>query len=74
MSPEAAARLCTEQANRASGPYGAVSVGVGSGGRASTDFVIGITSDALAGRDPQAVYDDCMRARSGQGPIRPYIP
>ena len=46
--------------------------GVGSGGM-STGLSLSVTSDYLRGRDPQAVYDACIRAKTGQGPTRPLV-
>ncbi|SHJ24386.1 hypothetical protein SAMN04488012_106100 [Palleronia salina] len=66
MSPEAAQRVCADRARAAAGPTGTVGIGVGSGGVA-TDLEIGISSDFIRGRDPQAVYDDCMARRTQVG-------
>jgi hypothetical protein len=66
-----AERQCVERARLAQQPRGELAVGVGSGGRTSTDFSVEVTSDFLAGRDPAAVYDACVRQRSGQAPSRP---
>ena len=70
MSPEHAARVCEERARGALGPSGYVAAGISTAGpRARGE--IGVTSDYLQGRDPQRLYEQCVRARSGQGPIRP---
>ncbi|MEL7344029.1 MAG: hypothetical protein AAFN59_04100 [Pseudomonadota bacterium] len=71
ISPERAADLCEDRARAATGPTGSIGVGVNSerGGVISGDITI--TSDFIAGRDPYEVYDSCVRARTGQGPIRP---
>jgi hypothetical protein len=70
LSPEAAARTCEARARAATGPTGEVYIGISeTGPRAGGS--IGISSDYLQGRDPYVVYDQCVRQRSGQGPIRP---
>ena len=71
-SPEAAYRACAARAQAALGPQGAVELGVGSGGM-STGLSLSVTSDYLRGRDPEAVYDACIRAKTGQGPTRPLV-
>lgn len=71
VSPEIAARQCEERARAATGPTGSVGVGISSDGDTAGHFEIGITSDAIYGRDPYEVYDSCVRQKSGQGPIRP---
>lgn len=70
VSPQLAARQCEERARAATGPTGEIAVGVGSEG-ARSKIKVGITSDYIQGRDPYQVYDSCVRAKSGQGPIRP---
>lgn len=72
VSPELAARQCEERARQADGPFGEVSVGIGSGG-ARSRVELGVTSDFLQGRDPQEVYETCVRQKTGQGPIRPLV-
>ena len=71
VSPEAAARQCEERARAAVGLTGEFSAGVTSTGPDIGDWEIGITSDALQGRDPFEVYESCVREKTGQGPIRP---
>ncbi|MGI9393391.1 MAG: hypothetical protein ACR2OY_01965 [Boseongicola sp.] len=73
MSPERAADFCEDRARDATGPIGGVHIGVGSGGHVHTGVAIGVTSDYLRGSDPQVVYEDCVRQKTGQGPIRPLI-
>ncbi|WP_227284392.1 hypothetical protein [Boseongicola sp. H5] len=72
MSPERAYQTCSERARAAAGPTGSIGVGVGSGGPTAR-LEVGITSDYLAGRDPQLVYDRCFRQLTGAGPTRPLI-
>lgn len=70
ISPERAAEQCEERARAATGPTGKVGIGIGSDG--PDGFLeVGITSDYLRGRDPFVVYDQCVRQKTGQGPIRP---
>ena len=70
MSPENAARVCEERARAATGPTGSVSIGISNKGP-SVGADIGISSDYIQGRDPYVVYEQCVRQKSGQGPIRP---
>ncbi|MEM6385953.1 MAG: hypothetical protein AAF718_06925 [Pseudomonadota bacterium] len=70
VSPERAADMCEDRARAATGPTGEVGVGVGSGGVGGR-VEIGITSDFIQGRDPFVVYEECVRQKTGQGPIRP---
>jgi len=51
---------------------GQVAVGVGSGG-ISSKVELGVSSDYLKGRDPYVVYDDCVRQKTGQGPVQPLV-
>ena len=65
-----AERQCFERAELALKPRGEVAIGVGTGGpRASVDLTV--SSDYLQGRDPSAVYETCVMAKSGQPPSRP---
>lgn len=73
MSPEQAARHCEDRARAATGPTGSIGVGISSGGHTRTSIGIGVTSDFLLGRDPQEVYENCVRRKTGQGPIRPLV-
>ena len=71
FSPELAADQCEEEDRKAAGPTGEIGIGVNSDGRVSNSIEIGISSDFLFGKDPQRVYEDCVRRKTGQGPIRP---
>ena len=71
ISPELAAEQCEEQARKAAGPTGEIGIGVNSDGRVTNRIEIGISSDFLTGKDPEQVYEDCVRRKTGQGPIRP---
>ena len=70
MSPERAANVCEDRARAATGITGEIEVGVGSDG-VGGGVELGVTSDYLRGRDPYVVYDECVRQKTGQGPIRP---
>lgn len=72
VSPERAYEICTERARAAAGPTGEIGIGIGSGGP-STRIEIGITTDYLAGRDPQEVYATCYRQQTGTAPTRPLL-
>ena len=71
ISPERAAEICEDRARQAAGPTGEVGIGINSSGDVSPRLEIGITSDYLMGRDPYLVYENCVREKTGQGPIRP---
>jgi hypothetical protein len=73
VSPERAADMCEDRANAAAGPTGEVGIGINNSGKVSTGFEVGITSDYIRGRDPHAVYEECVRQKTGQGPIRPLV-
>lgn len=70
VSPERAADMCEERARAATGPTGEVGIGIGTDGPKG-NVEIGVTSDFLRGRDPFIVYEECVRQKTGQGPIRP---
>ena len=71
ISPDLAAKQCEEQARSAAGPTGQIGIGVNSDGRATNSIEIGISSDFLIGKDPQQVYESCVRRKAGEAPIRP---
>lgn len=71
MSPERAAAQCEERARAAQGPTGSVTVGVNSRTGGFAGASVGVSGDFLAGRDPLAVYEQCVYGLSGQAPIRP---
>ncbi|MCG6884481.1 MAG: hypothetical protein LJE62_12075 [Silicimonas sp.] len=70
MSPERAADVCEDRARAATGPTGEIGIGIGSNGPGGY-VEVGVTSDYIQGRDPYILYDQCVRQKSGQGPIRP---
>ncbi len=71
VSPEVAAAQCEERARAAQGPTGEIGVGINSDGNVSTGLSIGLSSDFIAGRDPEEVYVNCVRQKTGMDPIRP---
>lgn len=71
MDPERAARYCEDRARAAQGPTGRVTLGANSQSGGFVGGEIGVSSDFLTGRDPLDVYEECVRARTGAGPIRP---
>jgi hypothetical protein len=72
MSPQLAADLCEERARGAVGPTGEIFMGVSNRGPVGGGE-ISISSDYLTGRDPQVIYEQCVYARTGQGPVRPLV-
>jgi ABC-type amino acid transport substrate-binding protein len=72
VSEELAYEQCTERAMLAAQPRGEIGIGVGSDGPAARGSVT-ISSDFIAGRDPQLVYENCFRNLTGAGPTRPLI-
>lgn len=70
VSPEVAANRCEERARAAQAPTGGVTFGVNSRTGPSTSATIGLSSDFLQGRDPDAVYDRCVLEMTGESPIR----
>lgn len=73
MSPERAADVCEDRANAAAGPTGEIGIGVTNRGKVGGNLEIGVTSDYLRGADPYQVYEDCVRQKTGQGPVRPLV-
>lgn len=70
MPLEDAERQCFDRARLAQQPRGEVFVG-GSTNGAVAGLDVTISSDYLSGRDPSAVFDSCVMAKSGQPPSRP---
>ena len=71
VDPERAAQVCERRAQAAQGPTGAVTLGASSDDGPFGAVQIGVSGDYLAGRDPVAVYEDCVVQRTGAPPIRP---
>lgn len=66
-----AERACLASARDAMGPRTEMGVGIGSHGVRRGYVQVGISSDQIMGRDPSAVFQDCVLRRSGQMPARP---
>ncbi|MCF2906597.1 hypothetical protein L0666_16505 [Octadecabacter sp. CECT 8868] len=73
ITPERAAEICEEKARAAQGPTGSASVGANSETGAYSGLEISLSSDFLAGRDPNDVYAECIYDRTGAAPIRPLV-
>jgi len=71
MSPERAADRCEERARAAQGPQIGLTLGANSDSGAFASGSIGISADAIRGRDPVAVYESCVFNLTGELPIRP---
>ena len=70
VSQATAERQCLARAHSATGPHGSVAVGAGTGGVRSR-VEIDISTDYLLGRDPAAIYDQCVLEKTGQPPSQP---
>lgn len=71
VSLQQAEKACFERARLAQHPRGKVGLGVNSNGNASGLLDLQVSSDFLQGRDPSAVYDQCVVQKSGQVPSQP---
>jgi len=71
MSPERAADRCEERARAAQGPQIGLTLGANSDSGPFASGSIGISADAIRGRDPVAVYESCVFNLTGELPIRP---
>jgi hypothetical protein len=71
ISVQEAERQCFQRARLAQQPRGEVAIGATSDGRAAGGISLEISSDYIAGRDPSAVYETCVMAKSGEPPSRP---
>lgn len=71
VDPERAAQECEARARAATGPTGSVTLGANSNSGPYAGLTIGLSGDYLAGRDPHAVYSNCVWQKTGAGPIRP---
>jgi hypothetical protein len=72
ISVEQAERQCLERAQLAQEPQVEVALGVNNRGQVLTGGSFGISTDYLAGRDPSAVFDACVKSQSGQFPTRSF--
>lgn len=71
ITPERAADRCEERARAAQGPEVGLTVGANSNSGGFAEGSISISSDALRGLDPLAVYESCVMNLTGEPPIRP---
>ena len=71
ISPERAADRCEERARAAQGPEIGLTLGTNSSDGPFAEGSISISSDAIRGRDPIAVYESCVFNLTGEAPIRP---
>ena len=71
VSHPQAERACFERARLAQQPRGTVGVGVNSNGKTSGLLDLQVSTDYLQGRDPAAVYDQCVYQKSGLPPSQP---
>jgi hypothetical protein len=71
LSPERAADRCEERARAAQGPEIGMRMGVSSENGAFGGASLGLSLDAIQGRDPLAVYESCVMNLTGELPIRP---
>jgi hypothetical protein len=65
-----AERECFQRARLAQQPRGEVGVGVSSDGKVASKIELNISSDYIQGRDPSAVFDQCVYEKSGMAPSR----
>lgn len=72
ISVEQAERACVERAQLAQKPQVEVFVGGNNRGQSLMGGSLGISTDYLAGRDPDAVFTECVKSQSGQFPTRSY--
>ena len=66
-----AEKACFERARLAQQPRGTVGLGVNSNGQTSGLLDVQVSTDFLQGRDPSAVYDQCVYQKSGMPPSQP---
>lgn len=66
-----AERACFDRARLAQQPRGTVGLGVNSNGQTSGLLDVQVSTDFLQGRDPSAVYDQCVYQKSGMAPSQP---
>ncbi|WP_375254733.1 hypothetical protein [Yoonia sp.] len=71
ITAEQAADRCEDRARAAQGPEVEMIMGVSRENGAFGGASVGISLDALQGRDPQAVYESCVMNLTGETPIRP---
>lgn len=70
VSVQQAERQCLARAKAATGPQGEIAVGI-SNGKPRGSIKLDVNSDYLMGRDPSAIFDQCVFQKSGQPPNQP---
>jgi hypothetical protein len=72
-TPEQVADRCEREVRSTTAVSGEFGMGYASGRGFVNTSKIGISAGVNLGgaRDPRMAYEDCVRARSGQGPVRP---
>lgn len=70
VSVQQAERQCLERAKSTAGPRGEIGMGI-SNGKPRSRIKLEVNSDYLMGRDPSAVFDQCVFQKSGQPPSQP---
>lgn len=72
-TPEQVADRCEREVRSTTAVAGEFGMGYASGRGFVNTSKIGITAGVNLGgaRDPRVAYEDCVRTRSGQGPVRP---
>ena len=71
VSVQQAERECFDRARLAQQPRGTVKLGGTSTGKVAGGLELNVSSDYLLGKDPSAVFETCVMAKSGQAPTRP---
>lgn len=71
VSLQQAEKACFDRARLAQQPRGEVAVGVNSNGKVGGAIELNVSSDYLQGRDPSAVFDQCVYQKSGLPPSQP---
>jgi hypothetical protein len=71
VSLQQAERACFERARLAQQPRGEVGIGIDSNGDVGGNIELNVSSDYIMGRDPSAVFDQCVYEKSGLPPSRP---
>ena len=71
VDPLVAAERYEARARAAQGPTGGITLGASSSDGPFGGVSVGLSSDYLAGRDPLAVYESCVRDLTGAPPVRP---
>lgn len=67
-----AERECLDRARLAQKPQAEIFIGMNNKGETLTGGSFGVSTDYLKGRDPSAVFTECVKDRSGQFPTRAF--